>query len=184
MIVGLTQRVLYHKSRAYDSIEHGWYSYLREHTLAFVPNRGDQNFQELATSIDALIITGGDDSAIRRTTELKLATEMMKQSKPVIGVCHGAFLLVDVLGGQLGTIEGHLDVLHEINYFGDTKIVNSHHSLYNKKLHNNATSLATDEDGHCEAWIDSRLSIAGVVWHPERMPVPWLPDEINQLIGK
>jgi len=27
------------------------------------------------------------------------------------------------------------------------------------------------------------VAIAGVVWHPERMLKPWLPDEINQLIG-
>ena len=85
MKIGLTQRVLYHKGRAYDSIEHGWYSYLKEHTLVFIQNRQDQDFQQLATDIDALIITGGDDSAIRRLTELKLATEVMKQQKPVIG---------------------------------------------------------------------------------------------------
>ena len=184
MKIGLTQRVLYHKSRAYDSIEHGWYSYLQEHTLIFVPNRGDQNFKKLAESIDALVITGGDDSAIRRNTELKLATEVMKQGKPIIGVCHGCFLLVDVLGGKVGNIDGHLDVLHEINYFGETKTVNSHHNLCIEQPHSNATVLATDETGNCEAWIDSRLAIAGVVWHPERMPVAWMPDEINQLIGK
>jgi hypothetical protein len=31
-----------------------------------------------------------------------------------------------------------------------------------------------------EAWIDGKL--AGVVWHPERMDNPWLPDEIHNLL--
>jgi len=181
--IGLTQRVLYHKGRAYDSIEHGWYSYLREHTLVFIPNRQDQDFKKLATNIDALVITGGDDSAIRRLTELKIATEVMKQRKPIIGVCHGCFLLTEEMEGVVGTIEGHSDTLHEINYFGEQRIVNSFHNLRIMKPHNEATVLATDEDGNCEAWIDSKLTIAGVVWHPERMLTPWLPDEINQLIG-
>ena len=77
MKIGLTQRVLYHKGRAYDSIEHSWYSYLKNHTLTFIPNRLDQDFEQLAESIDALIITGGDDSVLRRTTELKVASAMM-----------------------------------------------------------------------------------------------------------
>ena len=183
MKIGLTQRVLYHKGRAYDSIEHGWYSYLKEHTLIFIQNRQDQDFQQLATDIDALIITGGDDSAIRRLTELKLATQVMKQQKPVIGICHGCFLLTDTLDGIIGEIDDHVGVLHNINYFGDIHEVNSFHNLYIEKTHPNATILATDEEGHCEAWIDNKLKIAGVVWHPERMDVPWMPDEINQLIG-
>ena len=183
MKIGLTQRVLYHKQRAYDSIEHGWYSYLREHTLVFIPNRQDQDFQQLVVDIDVLIITGGDDSAIRRVTELKLATEVMKQRKPIVGVCHGCFLLMEQLGGEIDRIDEHMDTLHEINYFGERKIVNSFHTLRIKQPHTDATVLATDDEGNCEAWIDSKVAIAGVVWHPERMLKPWLPDEINQLIG-
>ena len=98
MKIALTQRVLYHKGRAYDSIEHSWYRYLKSHTLSFIPNRLDQDFEQLADSHDCLIITGGDDSAIRRTVEFKLATAVMKQQKPILGICLGAFLLTDALG--------------------------------------------------------------------------------------
>jgi len=181
--IGLTQRVLYHKQRAYDSIEHGWYSYLREHTLVFIPNRQDQDFEQLANSIDALVITGGDDSAIRRITELKLATTIMTQRKPILGICHGAFLLTENLGGIIGNTDNHLDTVHKVNYFGERKTVNSFHNLCIRQTHKQATVLATDDAGNCEAWIDSRVALAGVVWHPERMQKPWLPDEINQLIG-
>jgi gamma-glutamyl-gamma-aminobutyrate hydrolase PuuD len=156
---------------------------LKEHALFFVSNRTDQDFQALAQTLDSFVITGGDDSTIRRTTELKLAQQMMLQKKPVIGICHGAFLLTDVLGGTVEETTGHSDVLHQVNYFGEQVWVNSFHSLAISKTHSRAITLVTDQENHCEAWIDGNM--AGVVWHPERMDQPWLPDEIeNLLLGK
>ena len=180
MEIGLSQRVLYHKGRAYDSIEHGWYQYLKEHTLVPVANRLDQNFEQLADELDAFIITGGDDSAIRRTTELRLANQILKQHKPMLGVCHGCFLLTDILGGQVEDIDGHMDLPHNVNYNNRIRAVNSYHSLGISRLHESGTVLATDAVGNCEAWIDGY--IAGVVWHPERMDEPWLPVEISNLM--
>lgn len=180
--IGLTQRVLLHKGRAYDSLEHGWYSYLKGHTLCPVANRLDQDFEALADSLDALIITGGDDSTIRRTTELKLARIMMTKQKPVVGICHGCFLLTTVLGGTVTDCITHMDTSHSIYYFGEEFSVNSYHNIQISTPHNTATVLAVDPEGHCEAWIDG--TIAGVVWHPERMKMPWIPDEINDLLFK
>jgi len=182
MKIGLTQRVLFHKKRAYDSIEHGWYSYLKGHTLFPIANRIDQDFKQLAESLDCLIITGGDDSVIRRTCEIKLATAMMLLRKPIIGICHGCFLLTDLLGGLVEPIDNHMDTFHEVTYMNSLHSVNSFHTQYIKTAHNSATILATDADGNCEAWIDITCNIAGVVWHPERMKKPWLPEEINKLL--
>lgn len=180
MIVGLTQRVLTHNGQAYDSIDQAWYRYLEGHTLVFVCNRLDQDFQQLAQNIDCLIITGGDDSALRRTTELKLATEMLKLQKPIVGVCHGCFLLQDVLGGTVVDIDNHHNTSHNIIYQGQEYQVNSYHTICVKTPHEKATVLAVDADGNTEAWIDG--NIAGVVWHPERMDKPWLPPEIQKLL--
>ena len=174
--IALTQRVLYHKGRAYDSLEHGWYRYLTDHTLSFIPNRLDQDFEQLANEHDCLIITGGDDSAIRRTVELKLARLMMQQLKPILGVCHGAFLLTDILGGVVAQCDNHMDINHNVDYFGQSFSVNSHHSQSIKHLHTTAQGLVYSNDGSCEAWIDKNL--AGIVWHPERMDKPWIPAEI------
>jgi gamma-glutamyl-gamma-aminobutyrate hydrolase PuuD len=178
--IGLTQRILYHNGQAYDSTQHGWYSYLKGHTLVPIANRTDQDFEQLAVDLDAVIITGGDDSALRRTVELKLAGQMTLRQKPVVGVCHGAFLLADVLGGQVEDVIGHHNTEHTVMYFGDIYQVNSYHTLAITKLHKSGTVLATDDEGNCEAWIDGQT--AGVVWHPERMKEPWLPDEIIQLL--
>jgi len=180
--IGLTQRVLFHKGRAYDSIEHGWYYYLNGHTLVPIANRSDQDFKSIAADLDALIITGGDDSILRRHTELKLSIEVMMLKKPILGVCHGCFLLTDIVGGHIDEIDGHMDTEHDVQYFGEIVRVNSYHNLYIQQPHTTATILATDPDGRCESWIDHHL--AGVVWHPERMKEPWLPDEITNLLFK
>ena len=182
MNIGLSQRVLLHKNRAYDALEHGWYSYLKAHTLFPIANRPEQDFNHLANELDAFVITGGDDSTVRRVTELRLATRMIARRKPVIGICHGAFLLTEIMGGEVAEIDNHTDCEHQINYFGELITVNSYHSLAIKTPQKSATVLANDDHGNCEAWIDENT--AGIVWHPERMLVPWIPDEIAQLLGK
>jgi gamma-glutamyl-gamma-aminobutyrate hydrolase PuuD len=155
---------------------------LQEHTLTYIPNRLDQDFEDLADRLDALIITGGDDSALRRNVELKIATQMMYQNKLILGVCHGSFMLQSVLGGQVVEIDDHYNVEHWISYFGELITVNSYHTLAITKIHEHGTVLCVDQDGNCEAWIERNL--AGVVWHPERMEKPWLPDEIQNLLFK
>lgn len=178
MNIGLSQRVLFHKNRAHDSIEHGWYKFLCDHALHFIPNIVDQDFDKLASTLDLLILTGGDDSPTRVVTEIKIATAMMKQSKPILGVCHGAFLLTDLLGGSLGKRDEHMDTEHTIIYNKKRITVNSFHTNGINRIPDTAKSLAIDEDGNCEAWIDN--NIGAVVWHPERMAEPFLPHEIAE----
>jgi gamma-glutamyl-gamma-aminobutyrate hydrolase PuuD len=60
--------------------------------------------------------------------------------------------------------------------------VNSNHKNYIITLPKSARILATDDDGHCEAWIDHNT--AGVVWHPERMESAWIPDDIASFFVK
>ena len=178
--IGLTQRVLYHKGRAYDALEHAWYEFLDGHKLVFIPNTITQSPEDLCDALDCLIITGGDDSALRRRTELRVATIMMQSHKPILGICHGAMLLTDVLGGMIVGTDGHSDTVHEVNYAGRRIPVNSHHDQTIQRTHHAAQVLATDDDGNCEAWIDGLL--AGIIWHPERMKNPFIPAEIQQVM--
>jgi gamma-glutamyl-gamma-aminobutyrate hydrolase PuuD len=180
--IGISQRILYNKGRAYDALEHGWYSYLKEHVLFPIPNTLEQDFELTATNLDAFIISGGDDSTIRRTVEIKYATAFMQRKKPVLGICHGAFLITDLLGGQVIETENHTDTEHYVNYITERKLVNSYHSLAIKKLQTSATPLCTDDSGNIEAYIDGNLT--GIVWHPERMDQPWIPKEIENLFFK
>lgn len=182
MKIGLSQRIILHNKRPYDSLDQGWYKYLKKHIIIPIPNRYDLPFENLANNLDMFIITGGDDSTLRRMVEIKLAKNMLLRNKPIIGICHGCFLLTSMMGGEIGDIEGHSDTLHLVNYFGDLKEVNSHHSLFIKNPHKSAIVLVNDDMGNCESWIDGKM--AGIVWHPERMSNPWIPDEIQDLFNK
>ena len=176
MKIALTQRILYHNKIAYDSIEHGWYNLLKDHTLFLIPNTLTQDFDSVAQNYDGLIITGGDDSALRRTIELKVASAFMKQIKPILGVCHGAFLLTDVLDGKLEEDINHRKN-HSVHYRDNDDIaVNSYHSNIISVPPPTATCIVQDDDGNCESWVDN--NIVAVVWHPERMEIPWLPEEV------
>ena len=176
MRIGLTQRVLLHQGRAYDSLEHSWYEFLQGHTLVSIPNR----LPVSVPNIDMLIVTGGDDHPVRNQVENELIDIMRSQDVPVIGICHGCQLLTQRLGGTVVPVDGHMDSYHEIEYHGQSHLVNSYHKLRIEQSPVNATVLARDPDGHPEAWILGQ--IAGMMWHPERMIKPWIPAEIQHLL--
>ena len=176
MRIGLTQRVLLHRDRAYDSLEHSWYEYLQGHTLVSIPNRLPISCPDL----DALIITGGDDHPIRNQVEHKLIDIMLARNIPIIGVCHGCQLLTQRLHGSVVPVEDHQDSYHEVDYHGEQYLVNSYHKLRIEQPPPGSTVLAHDPDGHAEAWIHGRT--AGIMWHPERMTQPWWPDEVKRLL--
>lgn len=181
MIVGLTQRIFYHNGQSYDATDHDWYSFFNEHQIAPIRNIPEQNFAAIADKLDVLVITGGNDPLMRRVVETTLARHMVMRHKPVIGVCHGAFLLTELLGGTVGDIENHHNTEHTI--YTDTEgehVVNSFHSLriVNSPLH--STPLAYDDSGNVESWIHGK--IAAIVWHPERMKEPYIPAPILQLL--
>ena len=178
MRIGLTQRVLLHRDRAYDSLEHSWYEYLQGHTLVSIPNRLPISIPDL----DALIVTGGDDHPVRNQVEHKLIDIMLARDIPVIGICHGCQLLTQKLGGTVVPVADHQDSYHEVFYQDEPHLVNSYHNLRIERSPPNATVLARDPDGHAEAWIQER--IAGVMWHPERMTQPWIPEEIQLLLSR
>jgi gamma-glutamyl-gamma-aminobutyrate hydrolase PuuD len=178
MKIGLTQRVLIHKGQAHDSLDHSWYDYLQGHTLVSIPNRLCLKFPE----IDLLVITGGDDHPIRNQIEHQLVDSMLSRNLPVIGVCHGCQLLTQRLHGSLVPVTDHQDSYHEVFYQDESHLVNSYHKLRIEQAPPGATVLARDPDGYVEAWIQDR--IAGVMWHPERMSQPWIPEEIEQLLTR
>jgi gamma-glutamyl-gamma-aminobutyrate hydrolase PuuD len=177
MRIGLTQRVLLHRGRAYDSLEHSWYEYFQGHTLVSIPNRLPLEIPD----IDVLIITGGDSHPVRNQVEHELVDHMLSRNFSVIGVCHGCQLLTQRLHGSVVPVEDHQDSYHEVTYHGEQHLVNSYHRLRIERPPKNATVLAHDPDGYAEAWILDRT--AGIMWHPERMAQPWIPAEIQHLLS-
>jgi len=183
MRIGLTQRVLTHNREVYDSLDQNWYQLLRGHELVPVPNRDDLDYKPLAKSLDLLIITGGGNERVRITTEISLATEMIKLDKPILGICHGAFLLTDILGGKTRTgKENHHGEEHTVfDQNNSSHIVNSFHNISIDKCPPNSVQLCTDTDGDVESWIKDK--VCAIVWHPERMLLPYIPEEIMKVTG-
>lgn len=178
MRIGLTQRVLLHQGRAYDSLEHSWYEYLQGHTLVSIPNRLPISVPDL----DILIVTGGDTHPVRNQVEQELIDTMSTRNVPIIGICHGCQLLTQQLGGTVVPVDDHMDSHHNVTYQEQQHLVNSYHKLRIQQPPKAATVLARDPDGYPEAWI--RGNIAGIMWHPERMIEPWIPEEISCLLGR
>lgn len=179
MKIGLSQRVLTHNGIVHDSLERNWYRFLSGHELLPIPNcREDLDYETLADSLDLLILTGGGNEEIRVTTEIYLATEMVKLGKPILGVCHGAFLLTEILGGRTGEKQDHMMVDHLVYNNGSPYTVNSYHNIFVDKPPPDSVVLCTDEDGDVEAWYKG--NICAIVWHPERMLMPYVPSEIME----
>lgn len=176
MKIGITQRILQHNKNSYDAIDQHWYRFLKDHEVVPIPNRLDQNFKELAVLLDRLVVSGGDETDLRVAVEKELIKEMLRQCKPILGVCHGAFLLNELLGGQNIICENHHNTFHHVVLDDDEHIVNSHHKLQMKKTPLYVTELATDLEGYCESWIYKDM--CAIVWHPERMENPVIPKKI------
>jgi GMP synthase-like glutamine amidotransferase len=135
MKIALSKRTIEKQGKIYDAIENSWYSYLEGNELNFIPNRLDQDFDAIADSVDCFIVTGGDNRIIRRKTERRMIIAMMKRNKPIVGICHGAFLLTKFLGGTTGRKDGHRDGEHHVKYHGHDYPVNSYHRYHIDKGH-------------------------------------------------
>jgi gamma-glutamyl-gamma-aminobutyrate hydrolase PuuD len=77
-------------------------------------------------------------------------------------------------------VADHQDSYHEVFYQDEPHLVNSYHTLRIETVPPGATVLACDPDVYAEAWILGKT--AGIMWHPERMTQPWIPQEIQNLL--
>jgi putative glutamine amidotransferase len=157
-------------------LDHSWYEFLQGHTLVSIPNR----LLTPVLDIDLLIITGGEDHPVRNQIERELVDVMLTRDVPIIGICHGCQLLTQKLGGTVVPVDDHMDSYHKVTYQEQQYLVNSYHSLRIERPPDGATVLARDPDGYIEAWILGR--IVGIMWHPERMQQPFVPEEILKLL--
>lgn len=182
MRIGLTQRVFEHNNQSYDATDQAWYTYFSGHEIIPIKNQLKQNMLSTANSLDCLVITGGNSPRERIDTELGLLQIMMHQAKPIIGICHGAFLMTELFRGEvINCEEGHYNTKHNVTMDGQTVEVNSHHKLQIKTPPPVSTVLAVDDDGYCESWMYG--SLGAVVWHPERMDNPKIPNGIKNLMA-
>lgn len=179
MIIALTQREFEIKGWKYDCHQQDWYKFLEGHELTVIPNQGIFDFSKP----DLLILSGGNNSTNREDVERLAVEAFTADQRPIFGVCHGAFALNKFFGGSNTTIEGHQGPDHSVTLEGKEVTVNSYHQGCIGRLADCFQPLARDEMGNVEAFRHVSLPIWGVVWHPERMPSPVLPTDLEELLN-
>jgi gamma-glutamyl-gamma-aminobutyrate hydrolase PuuD len=161
---------------SFDGFERGFYSLFEHHELTALINKRNQNFNNLAAEHDLLVLSGGDDHPARLLAEIEMIKQFRLRKKPILGICHGAFLLTQLMGGQCVPVTGHRRTEHVIWYKYQQRLVNSYHGSAITAAPNDAKVLATDDAGNIESWQFE--NVMAIVWHPERdLNQYWMPDE-------
>ena len=180
MKIALTQREFNIRGWQYDCTSQDWYTFLAQHTLSFVPNVSKFDY----TGIDCLLIPGGEHTINRDRVEKNAIDLFLKQDKPIIGVCHGSFVLNKYFGGTIGSVEGHRGTNHKIKLEGEEPLVASWHSASIEQLADCLEPIAWDMDGNVEGFKHKTKNIWGLVWHPERMTNPVLPADLKEFLNE
>lgn len=142
--------------------------------------------------IDGLILTGGDDwgtHPCRDSTESALLTWALEKGVPTLGICRGAQGINLHFGGAVRSSGNtlHCATRHRVAWSaGNTQQgwaeVNSYHNqvIAADGLAAALSSLAVAEDGSIEAFTLSGRPVLGLMWHPEREPLP-RPHDLDLL---
>ncbi len=91
---------------------------------------------------------------------------------PIFGICHRAQFIARKIGYKFRKNKHH--VKNHYIYIIDNKsivrkqFVNSFHNITITKNSNSAKVFAIAEDDSLEAFFHKKLTIGGVIWHPER----------------
>lgn len=169
-----------------DCLAHDWPRFLKrsmpETSWLMLPNLGAEISDYVEKlGVSSLIFSGGEEWGIfplRDETEQELFH--WAADKPMLGICRGAQVINQLLGGNVTSVQAHVACKHKIKL--DTRIagleecvVNSYHNfgIGAADLAAGLIPFAWSPDGYIEGFIsadDSR--ICGIMWHPEREEAP------------
>ena len=120
----------------FDTLERAYYRFLAGHEVVPVPNI----IKVPDNDYDCLILTGGPDSVARNQTENLLYHDAVAKGKPIVGICHGAFVINDICkgtNGQNAITRNRLIVLQ--------KILNHWHMIVKTLKHSNTINFLYTE---------------------------------------
>ncbi len=183
-LIGITQRMaVADTGEKRDCLAQDWYLFSRALGLCWVALPNDrESALFLAETLDlgGLILSGGEDIGVypeRDACELELTRWALREKRPILGICRGFQLLHCFWGGSLGPVapELHRGCRHAVTFSdGTARTVNSYHTKAPLKTPAPGFPLrplaVCSGDGSLEAAYGQ--GILGVMWHPEREPVP------------
>jgi putative glutamine amidotransferase len=195
-----------------DSIESRGYNYVgRTYIEAIIsaggisiliPQVDHDDIDEILASVDGILFTGGGDAKkfskddlpglkeqqpTRYDFEAKLLKSAKEANKPILGICRGFQMIIEVFGGSLSAsvVDGHKQNIyggkpwHEVSIkegsflysiVNDKKWdVNSFHIQKVEKVPDNFIATAVANDGVIEAVESIDAFIVGTQFHPEEL---------------
>ena len=183
-----------------DSISHDWLVRLAEWGMmpqALFNIQADTSSFLISMKPDLLILTGGDDIGafpLRDATETAYLQSAINSGIPILGVCRGMQIINQFFGGNLSTLQNHVNTNHDVfidqqwqDIYPSRTSVNSFHNqgLSRHDLARELLPRAVDTDGYVESLVHTNLQIAAVMWHPERSGAPPQDRELlNRLISR
>ena len=158
-----------------DALDQKWADFLWEAGLIGIPvfNHAS-SLNEILNSIniDGILLTGGNSpveyggsAPERDNTDTLLITHAIKNNIPLLGVCRGMQSIVIHFGGTLHKVEGHVAKRHNLD---SSREVNSYHEYAPDKLSIELDIISKADDQVIEHIKHKNLSLAGIMWHPER----------------
>jgi N5-(cytidine 5'-diphosphoramidyl)-L-glutamine hydrolase len=178
MKIAISQREITIRTTVYDCLERGWYNLLNKHEIIPIPN----DYEYDISFADCLILSGGESTESREFTETYCFSQAKDKGIPVIGVCHGAFVLNRWFNGTNLPVTGHDRLDHKVFLEQQWQTVNSYHRIKIETLAQDFIPLAHDQNNNVEAFKHKDSPIWGLVWHPERMKVPVLPNALREIL--
>lgn len=185
-VIGLTQRVeeVAGWNERRDQLDQNWTRFV--HALGAValplPNHLD-TVRALAPGLAGAILTGGGDpeslggmTPERDAVERELIGRAGAGAFPLVGVCRGLQSLACAFGGRFIEAAGHIGTSHPIIGGWGGRTVNSFHRYGLSAMPEPwIVEARSAGDGLVEAIRHPSLSLAAVMWHPERtLPFdPW-----------
>jgi N5-(cytidine 5'-diphosphoramidyl)-L-glutamine hydrolase len=174
-----------------DALSHDWFNFICRinHTAFMIPNiLNDHQSYLNYINPHLIVLTGGESlgcNSIRDIAEKKILQYAIKKNIPVLGVCRGLQLINKYFGGSFVQIENHVATHHNVNFkkswesiYGNKNKVNSYHmnGIDPIDLAEGLIPTAFDSDGYVEGFYHDNLTIASVMWHPERKG--GLPEDV------
>ena len=130
-----------------------------------------------------LILSGGGDiykykknkiNKLRDSIEIKLFNYFFKKNLPILLICRGFQLMIDMHKIKLFKQKNHVRKSHLLKlsnskFLKHSKLsVNSYHNYSIKKLPVNYINVASTKDGSIEVAEHKSKKILGLMFHPER----------------
>ncbi|WP_051333612.1 gamma-glutamyl-gamma-aminobutyrate hydrolase family protein [Aliagarivorans marinus] len=161
----------------HDCLDQRWYELALKAGILLIPVPNHPELIEplwLSTGCQGVILSGGGefshspDDRRSRCEELLVALAN-KHKTPILGICRGMQVLLQLAGEPLVKVSGHVQRSMTISVNNQPTELNSYHNLATYQAPSPYRVWAQAQDGVVKAIEHPENKQVGIMWHPERM---------------